>query len=100
VVPPTPCAPQISCDDAARAVVAALDAPAGAYNVVDDVPMTRREIDDAIAAAVGAPRLLRPPAAALKVANEDVAILLQSNRCDKRPLQGADRLEAGLPVGA
>jgi nucleoside-diphosphate-sugar epimerase len=31
-------------DDAARAVVAALDAPPGIYNVVDDEPLTRYEL--------------------------------------------------------
>ena len=73
-------APHISCDDAARAVVAALDAPAGVYNVVDDEPMTRREADAALATAVGGRKLLRPPAAAVKAAGEDAKIFLQSNR--------------------
>jgi nucleoside-diphosphate-sugar epimerase len=39
--------------DAARAVVAALDAPAGLYNVVDDEPLTRRDHLAAAAAAFG-----------------------------------------------
>ena len=73
-------APHISCDDAARAVVAALDAPAGVYNVVDDEPMTRREADAALATAVGGRKLLRPPATAVKAAGEDAKIFLQSNR--------------------
>ena len=34
--------------------------PPGAYNVVDDEPVTRREIDEALAAAVGVPRLSAP----------------------------------------
>jgi nucleoside-diphosphate-sugar epimerase len=42
----------IHTDDAAGAVSAALDAPAGAYNVCDD-PMTRRDVADAFAAAFG-----------------------------------------------
>ena len=33
-------------DDAAAAVVAALEAPAGIYNVVDDLPLRRRELAD------------------------------------------------------
>jgi nucleoside-diphosphate-sugar epimerase len=73
-------APIISCDDAAAAVVAALDAPAGIYNVVDDEVMTRREADAVLATAVGGRRLLRPPASALKAAGEDVKALLTSNR--------------------
>ncbi len=39
--------------DAANAVVAALSAPGGTYNVVDDTPLTKREYADACAAAVG-----------------------------------------------
>jgi nucleoside-diphosphate-sugar epimerase len=44
-------------EDAASAVVAALDVSAGVYNVCDDQPLTRREWADALAAAAGA----RPP---------------------------------------
>src|SRR5262245_37847147 len=44
-------------DDAAAATVAALKAPAGAYNVVDDEPVRRAELFGALAAALG----LRPP---------------------------------------
>jgi 2-alkyl-3-oxoalkanoate reductase len=43
----------ISHDDAAAAVVAALDAPAGAYNVTDDEPVTRRVFFGALAARLG-----------------------------------------------
>lgn len=48
-------------DDAASAVVAALDLPGGIYNVVDDEPLTHRELVDSLAQAmgVGAPKL--PP---------------------------------------
>jgi nucleoside-diphosphate-sugar epimerase len=49
--------PMVSHHDAATATVAALDVPAGAYNVVDDEPLTHREFADTLAAAVGA----RPP---------------------------------------
>jgi len=50
----------VSHDDAASAVVAALDVPGGIYNVVDDEPLRRRELADGIAAALGvpAPKLL------------------------------------------
>ena len=72
--------PHISCDDAASAVVAALDAPAGIYNVVDDEPMRRRDADAVLAHAVGGSTLLRPPAAVVKAAGEDAKIFLQSNR--------------------
>jgi nucleoside-diphosphate-sugar epimerase len=45
----------VSHDDAAAAVIAALGAPAGAYNVVDDVPLQRREYFGTLARALGAP---------------------------------------------
>ena len=48
--------PSIHADDAATAVVAALDAPPGIYDVVDDEPLRRREQRAAIGAAVGRPR--------------------------------------------
>ena len=62
-----PGAPQSYCssvshDDAAGAVVAALGARAGAYNVSDDEPLTRREYFDLLAKALGvAPPKIAPP---------------------------------------
>src|SRR5581483_8093905 len=41
--------PSVAHEDAARAVVAALGVFAGAYNVCDDEPLTRREFADAMA---------------------------------------------------
>jgi nucleoside-diphosphate-sugar epimerase len=49
--------PSIHADDAAAAVVAALDAPSGTYDVVDDAPSTRGDQRAALAAAVGRRRL-------------------------------------------
>jgi nucleoside-diphosphate-sugar epimerase len=46
----------IHVDDAARAVVAALEAPGGTYNVVEDEPVTQREYADACAKAFDTPR--------------------------------------------
>lgn len=51
----------ISHDDAATAVVAALEAPSGIYNVVDDEPLTRRDFYAALAAVAGAPPPRFPP---------------------------------------
>jgi 2-alkyl-3-oxoalkanoate reductase len=47
-------------DDAASAVFAALNVPAGVYNVTDDVPMRRREAFNLLADAIGVkhPRML------------------------------------------
>ena len=66
-------APMIDADDAASAVVAALDAPAGTYDVVDDVPMTRAEQSEALAAAVGRRRLRRAPRWAMPTMARDLA---------------------------
>jgi nucleoside-diphosphate-sugar epimerase len=49
----------IHTDDVAGSAVAALDAPAGIYNVVEDEPVTRRDYLDAFSAAFGV-RKLRP----------------------------------------
>jgi nucleoside-diphosphate-sugar epimerase len=45
----------ITTDDAASAVVAALRAPSGVYNVVDDRPLPRAEYVEALAHALGVP---------------------------------------------
>jgi nucleoside-diphosphate-sugar epimerase len=49
-------------DDAATAVVAALKAPSGNYNVVDDEPLTRRALGDALAEMLGIKPPKLPPA--------------------------------------
>jgi nucleoside-diphosphate-sugar epimerase len=43
----------VSHDDAAAAVVAALSLPSGAYNVVDDEPVSRRMLGDTLASLLG-----------------------------------------------
>ena len=43
----------VSHDDAASAVVAALQVPAGFYNVADDEPLRRRELYDTLAGYIG-----------------------------------------------
>jgi len=48
-------------DDAALAVVAAVDARGGIYNVVDDVPLTHRELVDALAGVLEVPPPRLPP---------------------------------------
>jgi nucleoside-diphosphate-sugar epimerase len=51
----------IHLDDAARAVVAALEAAAGTYNVVDDQPLTKRQYAEACADAVATTTWIRAP---------------------------------------
>jgi nucleoside-diphosphate-sugar epimerase len=58
--------PAIDADDAADAVVFAVEgAPAGAYDIVDDEPLTRRDVAEALARTVGRRRLRRPPGSGL-----------------------------------
>jgi nucleoside-diphosphate-sugar epimerase len=51
----------VSHDDAATAVVAAIDAQAGIYNVVDDEPLSHREYADSLAGALGVAPPKLPP---------------------------------------
>ncbi len=53
--PPDAYFSSVSHHDAATAAAAALAIPAGAYNVVDDEPVTRREYFDSLAGAIGGP---------------------------------------------
>ena len=55
--------PALWIDDAASALLAALDrAPSGLYDVVDDEPVRQRQLETALAAAAGRRRLLSVPA--------------------------------------
>ena len=66
--------------DAARAAVAALDAPAGTYNVVDDEPVTKAAFADALADAVGRRAWVRGPGRAALLLGDRVASLTRSLR--------------------
>lgn len=55
--------PQLHLDDAAAAVIAAIEAPAGVYNIIEDQPLRRREIVDVLEGV--ADRQLRTPLAFL-----------------------------------
>jgi nucleoside-diphosphate-sugar epimerase len=74
--------PLIDADDAASAVVAALGAPGGTYDVVDDAPMTRREVDGVVARIGGRRRLWRPDRFAAR--SSMAASFSRSNRVSNR----------------
>ena len=76
--------PVIDADDAARAVVAALDVPSGTYDVVDDEPLRRSEQRAALAAAVGRRRLFVMPSA-----KKVVGPLADSQRVSNRRFRDA-----------
>jgi nucleoside-diphosphate-sugar epimerase len=54
--------PSLHLDDAAQAVVSALSASSGLYNVCDDMPVRWSEFLDRSALIIGAPRPMRVPA--------------------------------------
>ena len=88
----------IEIDDAARAVLAALGAPAGIYNVVDDEPLTRREYAAALAAALGRTKPLRlPPVVASKLGGSKTSLLARSERVRNTRFKEATGWAPGSP---
>lgn len=72
-------------DDAATAVVAALDAPVGTYNVSEDQPVTASEDLALLASALGAPPPRRVPAwVARAVTGPAAGLLTVSHRVSNR----------------
>ncbi|HKX08065.1 MAG TPA: NAD(P)-dependent oxidoreductase [Stellaceae bacterium] len=87
----------VSHDDAASAVVAALDTPSGTYNVVDDEPVTHRDYVDALAAALGAPAPRLPPAWAARLFGPVGGLLARSLRISNRSLKQATGWQPKYP---
>ena len=81
--------PAVAADDAATAVAAALAAPSGTYDVVDDEPMRRRDARSALAAAVGRRRLHAMPSA-----KRVIGLLADSQRGLEPAFPGGDGLGA------
>jgi nucleoside-diphosphate-sugar epimerase len=79
-------------EDAARAVVAALErAPSGTYDVVDDEPLQRSELVSLIAQAAGKTRLWRLPGflMSLMLGKDLVALNSRSQRVSNRAFRQA-----------
>jgi nucleoside-diphosphate-sugar epimerase len=80
----------IHTDDVAGAAVAALDAPAGIYNAVEDDPVTRREYLDAISAAFGLRKLRPTPTWLVRlIAGSGAEAVIRSQRVSNRKLRDA-----------
>ncbi|MDQ1397052.1 MAG: hypothetical protein QOG64_2311, partial [Acidimicrobiaceae bacterium] len=77
-------------DDAAAAVVAAVRAPAGLYNVVDDEPLTRREHFAALAEAFGLKMPKMPGAGLAKLGGRRSDALARSQRVSNGRFRGVD----------
>jgi nucleoside-diphosphate-sugar epimerase len=77
-------------DDAASAVVGALDVPSGVYNVGDDEPLQRRDYLDAFSDAFGLKRLLLVPTWVVRLAGGTASrALTASQRCSNRRFRDA-----------
>ena len=85
--PPAAFLSSIHHDDAASAVVAALRARAGAYNVTDDEPVRRREYVDLLAAAIGAPPPKFFPQWLVRLGGSLAELLTRSLRISNRKLR-------------
>ena len=73
-------------DDAAASVVAALDAPAGTYNVAEPDPVRRSAHREALAAVVGRSRLSLVPSLAERTGHDAANCLARSHRISSQRL--------------
>lgn len=79
----------VSHDDAAAAVAAALKAPAGVYNVVDDEPMRRRDYFGTLAEALNVAPPKIPPHWMAYLMGSLGPLLARSQRISNRKLRAA-----------
>lgn len=79
----------IHADDAAAAVVAALAALAGVYNVTDDDPVTRKEFGELVAAAFGKKPPRHIPTAVAKAGGSKASYLMRSHRVSNKRFKDA-----------
>jgi nucleoside-diphosphate-sugar epimerase len=86
-------------DDAADAVVAALHAPSGTYNVVDDEPLTRRALADALGEIVGVAPPRIPPRWLASLGGSMGEMVAQSLRISNRALRDATAWRPAHPSG-
>ena len=91
--------PSIWVEDAASAVVAAVErAPTGLYDVVDDEPLTRRELARVVAEAAGRPFVVRPPIWLMKMAaGSDALFMARSQRVSNRAFREAAGWSPAVP---
>ena len=86
----------IHVDDAATAVLAALEAPAGTYNVADE-PITKAAWNSAFASAFGTHRLRATPGWVLRVGGRKLAVLGASRRVSSQRFRDATGWQPAFP---
>lgn len=87
--PPESYLSSIHLADAATAVAAALEAPAGTFNIVDDEPLTKRGYADALAHAAETTPWLRPPGRAGLLLGDRLTSLSRSLRVSNARFRAA-----------
>jgi nucleoside-diphosphate-sugar epimerase len=87
--PPDSYVSSIHVADAGAAVAAALHALAGTFNVVDDIPLTKRAYADAIAHAAGTAMWLRGPGRAAVIFGDRLTSLTRSLRVSNARFRAA-----------
>lgn len=84
-------------DDAASAVVAALDVPAGTYNVVDDDPMPRGEWAATLARAAGLPAPKPLPRWVVPIGGSTMRLIARSQRISNTKFREAAKWAPAYP---
>lgn len=84
-------------EDAASALVAALDAPAGVYDVVDDEPLTRAELTEVLAGVVGRSVRLMPVWFSRGLLRAGAAHMLRSQRVSNAAFVAATGWHPSVP---
>ena len=83
--------------DAGAAVAAALHAPTGTFNIVDDQPLTKRQYADAMARAAGTAMWLRGPGRAALIFGNRLTSLTRSLRVSNARFRAAARWTPRYP---
>ena len=83
--------------DGGAAVAAALEVPAGTYNVVDDEPLTKRDYAQALATAVGTRPWVRGPGRLALVFGHRMMSLTRSMRVSNRRFRAASGWQPRYP---
>lgn len=95
--PPPAFFPMIHADDVADGVVAALKAPPGIYNVVENEPLRQRELADVLSSCLNVRPLRFAPSRMVGLGGEKVKMLMRSQRVSNRRFREATGWSPGFP---
>jgi len=89
--------PSLHLDDAASAIIASFKASEGIYNICDDEPMTREEMDKVMAEAVNRSRLFRIPTFVMSKKSDFGDVWLRSLRVSNKKFKQETGWEPKYP---